>query len=103
MPIHASITPDDAVALLNSARVADPLAIAQLVDHRVQAGPALMEHPTVQCGHLPDQDPLHRVGFGTVGLVGIINGLFGTDDQGQGPITADYDDAGALVGFRRTR
>jgi hypothetical protein len=40
-------------------------------------------------------------GTAEVGLLGIINGLFGIDEGGRGYISANYD-KGALVNFQRT-
>lgn len=87
----SSITPDDAIALLNDAYASDPGAMARLVEARVPCNEELADHPTVQVGH--------RNNSYTVGLMGIINGLFGVDVRGNGIIAASYDDNSNLTGF----
>jgi len=97
-PRRESITPQEAVDMLNSLLKLDASAIPALTDHRVQCNEALAEHPTVQVGRAttwrkarPDlslsEDAQH-----TVGLVGLLNGFFGMNEQGMGPIGALYQD-----------
>src|SRR6266446_4329329 len=126
--IKMTVNVDDVLALLNEARVLDPDALALLVGTRVWCNEALANHPTIQvssseaCGDasclcedaslqttLPDGISLERKKW-RVGLIGILNGLFGTYEDGPektrgfGPITVHIDtDTGFIIEFRRTR
>lgn len=63
---------DEAVAVLNEALRLEPKAVSDLVRHRVKfQSEELADHPTIQVGVLPD-------GF-DLGLVGLLNGIFGTE------------------------
>lgn len=82
---------DDTIEFLNSLLIIDAVAVTNLVEHRVECSVALTTHPTVQ-----------TVGK-TVGMLGILNGLFDVDAAGWGPITAVYDDDGTvIIAFKRT-
>lgn len=93
--MEESVTIDRAVELLNQCFEADPNAMHNLVETRVDCSESLAAHPTVQvCGKETPQ----------VGLLGILNGLFGVDERGFGPITAMYDlETDRLVGFAKTQ
>lgn len=82
------ITVYQVIALLNEAALADPVAMRNLVNARVACNQALADHPTIQVGHI-DDDPLKPF---QVGVLGLLNGLFGVDDQGWGAIAAIIDD-----------
>src|SRR6185503_13533022 len=106
------VTVDDAIAFLNLALGLDRKAITELVDHRVVCNLALGDHPTIQVGWWPkDGSPLGPgrayTDDGTtelrVGLLGLLNGLFGTNKDGWGFITAEVDDQGVISGFMRTK
>lgn len=88
------ISIDQAIDLLNDMVKADQPAMHALVETRVPCQD-LLAHPTVQDGNL-----------WYVGLLGIINGLFGKipfgDKEGWGPIAAVFNDKGQLTHFRRT-
>ncbi len=83
-----------ALDALNSALDADRRAVSALFAIRVECNEALADHPTVQ------------VGGGTVGALGLINGLFGTIPTGPragwGYISAIMDADGALIRFELT-
>ena len=83
-----------AIGILNSMVDADPQAMAQLCETRVPCNDAMADHPTVQ---VTDEG---------VGMLGVLNGLFGTIPDGEfkgwGHITAVYEDDGALTKFVRT-
>lgn len=76
---HESITIDDAVSVLNEALELDERTMRTLVLNRVQCNDALAGHPTIQV--------LEKDGIYKVGLLGILNGLFG---QTNGVIGADF-------------
>jgi hypothetical protein len=85
---------DDAIEALNSMLEADPAAMLALVGSRVPCNEALAEHPTCQ---VSDED-----GALSVGLLGVLNGIYGKDSAGWGYIVAELNDGGQLVRFRRT-
>lgn len=91
------ITIDDAIATLNSALELDRGAISELVAQRVKCNLALADHPTVQVQST--QDDSHAL----VGVLGLINGLFGVADDGSGPIAASIDGKGVISEFVRFR
>jgi hypothetical protein len=85
-------SPKEVVRLLNDCLALDRDAVQLLIDNRVPCNGALLDHPTVQCGQ-----------SGTVGMLGILNGLCGTipsgKHEGWGYIAATYDDDGKLISF----
>lgn len=86
--------PRPTIALLNEILEKDRSAIEGLVNTRVPCNKELADHPTVQVGHhFPTTTEPPAT---TVGLLGILNGIFGTYDdgpqKGYGPITAVVDD-----------
>lgn len=74
-----SITAQDAVELLNAMLAIDRAATESLVFGRVLCNQELADHPTVQVGLAADG------GF-EVGLIGVLNGMFGTYPNGWGCI-----------------
>ena len=87
-------TVDEAISVLNTVLEADPEATRYLIEGRVICNEALAAHPTVQVGEVN--------GRYYVGLLGVINSLFGVDEREWGFIAAEYDDAGRLQRFIRT-
>ncbi len=80
------LTVDAAISLLNEILEIDPQALSQLIEHRVPCNAELGDHPTVQVTGYKSLETL------TVGLLGILNGLFGVDEEGWGAIAARYED-----------
>jgi hypothetical protein len=80
-----SITPQDAIALLNEASMLDPVAIRALVGRRVPCNYQLADHPTILVGVSENGDP-------EIGVLGIINGLFGFDANVHGVVIAEFPD-----------
>lgn len=89
------VTPDDAITYLNELVKLDPKAMNALVETRHPCNQALADHPTAQVA-------TSNGGLASVGLLGILNGLFGVDEDGWGPITANFDNDGALTNFTKT-
>lgn len=89
-----SVTLDEVIGLLNAAAALDRIAMTNLVGCRVPCNAELASHPTIQTGQVGDS-LLDRVG-----IIGILNGLFGVDEEGWGPLIIDVGD-GALR-FGRT-
>lgn len=81
-----SVTIDDVIELLNDAFAKDPEAINELVAIRVFCNEILANHPTIQVAG----PALSGVGY-SVGLIGILNGIFGVADDGYGAIAGDFD------------
>lgn len=91
---------DHAIEVLNRALAADPDTVRALFAHRVVCNETLTDDPTIQVTvkNMP-----------TLGVLGLVNGLFGVAPSGYGFITAEYDDedtpggyAKEIVRFRRT-
>jgi hypothetical protein len=66
--------------LLNEALALDPEAMQLLMEGRVACNQDLAKHATIQ---VASTDNGYRVG-----LLGILNGIFGISDKGWGPIAA---------------
>ena len=86
--IKPSATIKDVINLLNEAVKLDQQAMENLVSTRVECNTQLLNHPTIQC-----------TSDNRVGLLGVINGIFGIDDRFTGVIAASYNDDGKLTGF----
>jgi hypothetical protein len=105
---QASIDADLAIELLNEFLARDPAAISGLFRHRVRCNSELAVCPGVQVGHGPcaAEERFGETGLAAgqfnVGILGVLNGLFGADDRGLGLITACYDADGAVGCFMRT-
>lgn len=91
--IKEAVSIDDVILVLNDLLAADPDAAHALVEQRVKCSEKLANHPTIQVHCLDGQKP-------TVGLLGVINGIFGVDQDGWGPIVAVFEDDGRLVRFQ---
>lgn len=78
-------SPQETVELLNELLTIDPTCINALFTHRVRCNDKMADHPTVQVRP-------HAAKY-TVGVLGLLNALFGTHDlpghiEGYGAITA---------------
>lgn len=82
------ITPKQAVKALNELLVIDPQTIRRLCRHRVHCNDKLAGHPTVQVRCYVSSDTKARVP--NVGMIGILNGIFGVNKIGHGWIAANY-------------
>ena len=90
MPIKQSIALQDTVSLLNEMLDLDAKATYRLISFRVACNKDLGDHPTIQILDVEGQD--------YVGLLGVLNGLFGVDEEDYGAIAAVYDN-GELMEF----
>ena len=95
MPTPVSL--DQCIAFLNEIIATDQGALRALMEYRVPCNDALASHPTVQVV-APEDDGEGYV----VGLLGILNGLIGTDDDGFGFLCAVFSDDGTLERVQRT-
>lgn len=95
--INENLSPAHVVTFLNELAAIDPLLMRALFDVTKPACDILADHPSVQTNHLTgnnvevhDQEENYTVGF-----LGIINGMFGTFDEGPvkgwGPIAIQFD------------
>jgi len=85
------ITPQDVVDLLNESFRLDSAATRLFRENKVKCNDALAEHPSIQIGENSNGN--------TLGILGFLNGLFGTNDNGYGCIAANYNENGKLIGF----
>ena len=98
--ICQALSPDEAIAILNELLACDPRAMHALTEHRSPCNKALADHPTAQ---VVDQG-----GQPCIGLLGVLNALFGVLGpeagrfEGYGIIQGVYNDQGKLIGFART-
>lgn len=83
---------DSVITYLNELIAIDKPAIAALLANRVPCNEYLAEHPTVQVSA--------QHGGYHVGMLGIINGMFGVNRQGFGLIRYVFED-GELIRFER--
>ena len=81
--LRRKVSVDQTVIFLNELLKIDPETIQSLVESRVPCGNKLAHHPSVQVMIKDDQ--------AMVGLLGILNGLFGREKQGIGQIVAEVD------------
>ncbi len=80
--------------MLNRVHRADPTVLPALIAHRVPCNLAVADDPTVQVHRVKDTDDEWEVG-----VLGIINGLYGIQGpKAVGFIAAEYDD-GELTHF----
>lgn len=98
-PTSSTIDPGLAVrvvGLLNQVFALDRRTAMHLAETRFQCNQAVADHPSVQVGVVGDPE---RGAIYQVGILGILNGLVGTDEEGWGVIAADYR-GDELVGFK---
>jgi len=86
--IKETVSIDEVIGLLNELIEIDKPAIAAIIANRVPCNQVMADHPTVQVG-------AQNGGF-HVGMLGILNGIFGADDKGWGAIAFEFDDDGNL-------
>jgi hypothetical protein len=85
--------------MLNDLLELDAEAIQKLVEARVPCNEQIASHPTVSVRAYCNDG---EIGSG-VGMLEVINGAFGVDDEGRGPITAEFNDDGTLLRFKPTQ
>lgn len=86
--LQTQVTLNEAISYLNELIELDRITIQSLSRKAAKCNEALAEHPAVQVG-------THKGGT-YVGLLGVLNGLFGVDEDGWGSIVFVYED-GRLV------
>lgn len=96
--IKETVSLDEVVEVLNRMVKADPLATQDLVNSRVECNEVLVKDPTIQV--VRRDTPRERC---VVGILGVLNGLFGVHDDGYGAIQVTYGDDGSIMEFGLTR
>jgi len=95
-PICTSIGIEDTIMFLNSLLRIDRAAVSQLVGHRVPCNDRMANHPSVQVQADPGgKNP-------SVGFLGVLNGMFGIDEEGWGQIAMEIADDGNILYFFKT-
>jgi len=89
MPLKQSVTPQEVVDFLNVLILQDPDAINTLFVTRVPCNENLAKHPTLQVM------PGSIKGTYYCRVIGIINGIFGADEQGSGCIAMNGQKIGS--------
>ncbi len=86
--IKETISINDMLELLNDMVITDRVAIEQLIESKVSCNEQLANHNTIQvlCKRAEDVPDTYRVG-----MLGILNGLFGISETGFGIIAVNYD------------
>lgn len=87
-----SIALDGVIAYLNDLLATDRPAVAALVANRVPCNQVMANHPTAQV--------MSQHGGYHIGLLGVINGMFGTLNGTDGPIAVVFEN-GTLLRFAR--
>ena len=90
--VKEKITIQEMVDFLNEILKIDAIAITALFSLRIACNENLAKHETVQVGRLSEN-------YCQVGMIGILNGLFGIDEHGWGHIAADCDN-GMITEFK---
>lgn len=80
--LKENVTIDEVISLLNDALEKDSEAIHNLATTRISCNDVLADHPTIQVGKFD--------GEYKVGMIGILNGIFGTTEDGYGAIAGDF-------------
>lgn len=75
----------EVVEFLNELLVIDKKAINNLFSTRFECNEKLAAHPTVQAGYNKE------INYSDVGILGILNGLFGANENGWGAIAMIID------------
>ena len=93
--ISETINIDDAIEYLNSVLEADPLALRALLCTFIPCNDKLAKHPTAIVS------PVWQEGY-TIGMMGLINGMFGIREDNYAAICYKIDmDRNEIIGFYR--
>ena len=82
--LKRSITVQDVCNLLNEMLACDYGATHDLLCFHTRCNNELLTHPTIQVIHAGADIP-------TVGILGVLNGLFGVNDDNRGPISCVWE------------
>lgn len=87
--IKDKLTLDEVIDFLNGLIKIDSDAIGGLILNKIYCNKELADHPTVQV--LAIKDEQDNIICYKVGMLGILNGLFGIDEDGWGAIAANFE------------
>lgn len=91
--LKETVTQQEAIDFLNELLKIDRETVQKLIKNRIICNKDLAYHSTVQ---------VQRNGNNyVVGLLGILNGLFGTDDAGYGAIASLENSDGTILRFEK--
>lgn len=93
--IKKNVTPKEVVSMLNDLLKKDRRAVESLFNIRVFCNKELSEHKTVQV-HQFNKKPDKFY----VGVIGILNGIFGIDKKGWGCISIDLSSNNKINQFK---
>jgi len=93
--LKKQVKPKEVVTYLNRLLKTDRLAVETLFNIRVLCNSRMAKHPTVQVGKFSSKY--------AVGIIGIINGMFGADMNGWGCISMDLDEGNKIKRFRMVK
>ncbi len=100
--IRHEATIDEVIEFLNDALDIDQAGMSALVNTRVPCSSDMAAHPSIQVGQRDGEittgEPAIVYQFG---LLGVLNGIFGTDEHGYGPIAAIVREDGLVTEFQR--
>ena len=92
MTLKRTILPEDVAGLLNEMLDIDPVSTKALIKHRVVCNHKMKKHYDLQ---INVDDP----NFPKIGLLGVLNGLFGKSPKGNGFIVAKISEGGQYLNF----
>ena len=90
--MHFKAQLEHTILVLNQINELDCTVLPDLIGYRTSCNQALAEHPTVQVGLWHENQPFGEANGYEVGLLGILNGLFGVKEDGYGYIAARFSD-----------
>jgi len=93
--LKKNITPKNVCDLLNEMLKLDYKCTEKLIEHRVPCNEKIADHATIQVQQFKTDK------FPKVGLMGVINGLFGIRKDGMGAICYEID-FGKIIRFKPT-
>jgi len=91
--IKENVSLSDVCKLLNELIVLDRNCAESLVSQRVACNDAVADHPTIM---VDDSQ-----GTTSIGLLGVLNGIFGIHENGFGALCVEFDN-GKLICFKPT-
>jgi hypothetical protein len=94
--INETVSIDDVIKFLNDLLKLDYDLMYEFVMNRKKCNDKVAGHETIQVQLNAGDENL------TVGLIGLLNGIFGKDEEGWGPIACVIEDDGKISGFERT-
>jgi hypothetical protein len=95
MALKQNVSAQEVCDLLNEMLKVDYSCTSALFSHREKCNKDMADHPTIQVRQYPDDE------YSSVGILGILNGLFGIREDGMGAICMEVEDE-KILGFKLT-